>query len=345
MNMRRIIPLAFMLTLFSSLSSRQDVAHGQRPMPAPTQIPVEYGPELPVQEMPVYFEPPQEDCSVPKPILIQPQQQMWVQPLSPGETVPIEMVPIMPLPQSAGPRPGTLPAPMFGAPGIGAAPGALGAPEPIPPPANAGPPASPLSSIAPDGKISPRFGLPLAPEELPGGAPPIFVAAANHEYAWEQIAAVVSDYFTISREQQVRRSGEAWTEGRIETAYQGGATWLEPFRKDSVGAFNRWESTFQTIRRRATIRVTPDANGFIVEAIVEKELEDLPHPERSTSGVAAFPNDFSLPSGRSGEVSRTLASPRWIQLGRDSALEAKMLADIHARLNGVTTASSPLLWP
>jgi hypothetical protein len=88
----------------------------------------------------------------------------------------------------------------------------------------------------------------------------------------------------------------------------------------------------------------PDANGFVVEVIVEKELEDLPHPERSTSGVAAFPNDFSLPSARSGDVSRTLSSPRWIQLGRDKPLEAKMLTDIHARLNGVTTASTGSIW-
>jgi hypothetical protein len=32
-------------------------------------------------------------------------------------------------------------------------------------------------------------------------------------------------------------------------------------------------------------------------------------------------------------------------LGRDPALEARMLAEIHARLNGVVTASSPSLWP
>lgn len=333
MQRQRIIP--FIVAAISILSARQDVARGQMPMEAP----VEYGPGMPVQEMPVYFEPPAEDCSTPKPIFIAPQQN-WVQPAQ-----PIEMVPIMPLPESAGPRPGMVPGsivgPMFGTPGVGAPPATFGAPEQLPPPAEAG---SPLSNIAPGGKISPQFGLPVPPEEMPGGAPPIFVPAANDEYAWEQIADVVSDYFTIAREQQVRRSGEAWSEGKIETRYQGGATWLEPFRKDSVGAFNRWESTFQTIRRRATVRVMPDPNGYVVEVIVEKELEDLPHPERSTSGVAAFPNDFSLPSGRSGDVSRTLSSPRWIQLGRDKPLEAKMLADIHARLNGVTTASTGSIW-
>ena len=323
MNARRIIPLALVLVAILGLSLRQDVTWGQQP--------VEYAPSGP------YFEvPPAEDCSVPKPVMIEPAPQVWVQ-----QAAPMELVPIMPLPESAGPRPETMWGPMFGAPAMGGPVQGVG-PEMLPPPAEAG---SPLSGIAPGGSVSPQFGLPTPAEAMPGGAPPIFVPASNDEYAWEQIADVVSDYFTISREQQVRRSGEAWSEGRIETAYQGGAGWLEPFRKDSVGAFNKWESTFQTIRRKATVRVIPDANGFVVEVIVEKELEDLPHPERSSAGIAAFPNDSSLPTPRAGDVSRTLSSPRWLSLGRDPALEAKMLADIHARLNGVTTASSPSLWP
>jgi hypothetical protein len=175
-------------------------------------------------------------------------------------------------------------------------------------------------------------------------ANPIFVPASDDQLAWEQISDVVSDYFPIAREQQVRRSGEAWSEGRIETAYQGGATWLEPFRKDSVGRFNRWESTFQTIRRSAVVRVIPDANGYLVEVVVLKEIEDLPHPERATAGAATFLNNESLPTQRAGDVSRTLSSPRWLPLGRDPALEAKMLADVHARLSGVTTTSSPSIW-
>jgi hypothetical protein len=314
MERRQFIPRIAIISIVA-LSLRLDVAFGQAP--------IQYAPSGP------YFEePPAVDCSTPKPVLIEPQPQVWVQPAA-----PMEMVPIMPLPESAGPRPGTLVGPTWPVPGV--------APETLPPPAEA---LSPLESIAPGGAVAPQFGLPTSPEAAPGFANPIFVPAANDEYAWEQISDVVSDYFTISREQQVRRSGDAWSEGRIETQYQGGASWLEPFRKDSVGMFNRWESTFQTIRRKATVRVTPDANGFLVEVIVEKELEDLPHPERSSAGAAAFPNQ-SLPTERAGDLSRTLSSPRWLPLGRDPALEARMLAEIHARLNGVATASSPGLWP
>jgi len=132
-----------------------------------------------------------------------------------------------------------------------------------------------------------------------------------------------------------------WSEGRIDTAYQGGATWLEPHRDDSVGSFNRWESTFQTIRRIATVRVIPDQGGYLVEVVVNKELEDLPRPEHATAGAATFRTDGSLPSARADRVSRTFSSPRWIPLGRDAALETRMLADIQARLGGPPTALPP----
>ena len=81
---------------------------------------------------------------------------------------------------------------------------------------------------------------------------PISVPVINDEFAWDQIADVVSDYFKIAREQRARRGSEGFCEGRIDTVPRDSATWFEPHRKDSIGTFNRWESTFQTIRRRAT---------------------------------------------------------------------------------------------
>lgn len=275
-----------------------------------------YGPPRPY-----LFPPPAPDCSTSGPVFIQPSGPMMM------TSPPVDIVPLVPLPTSISPRPGALPPPTFAAPAI--------------PPAEAGSLASPLADIAPGGMVSPQFGLPPGPEPVSGLANPILVPVVDDQLAWEQIADVVSDYFTIAREQQARWGGEVWSEGRIETAYQSGATWFEPQRHDSVGAFNRWESTFQTIRRSAVVRVIPDSGGFLVEVIVNKELEDMPRPEQATAGAATFRTDGSLPSGRTNQVSRTFSSPRWLPLGRDPALEARMLAEIHARLAGVTTASTP----
>ena len=165
-----------------------------------------------------------------------------------------------------------------------------------------------------------------------GGASHIQIPVANRDWTWEQIVDVVDDYFRIQRERQVQLVGDILTEGRIDSYPQVGATVVEPHRRDSVGRYNRWESTFQTIRRRATVRVIPDAAGYLVDVTVEKDSEDLPRPENSTAGAATFRNDSSLPSERQDDVSRTQLAGNWIFIGRDPALEQQILADLQARL-------------
>jgi hypothetical protein len=94
------------------------------------------------------------------------------------------------------------------------------------------------------------------------------------------------------------------------------------------------------------VRVVPLGPNYTIELTVEKELEDLPHPEKATAGSATFRNDASLNSDRSDvnndQVSRTRTSPRWIPLGRDPPLEQRMLSEMHARLTGAATGATPL---
>jgi hypothetical protein len=285
---------------------------------------------------------PMDQCVMPgEPCVVEPTDS-WIQPCPPMEAFPMQglpmqlmpsqAVPLMPLPMSASPRPAPLGGPLFAAP----PPGSIIMPPGTAPVAAEGP----LANIAPGGAISPQFGLPSGPEPLPGIANPILVPVTDDQLAWDQIVDVVSGYFHVTREQQARRSGDAWSEGRIETIAQSGATLLEPQRGDSVGWFNLWESTFQSIRRTAVIRVIPDPNGYLVEVVVQKELEDLPQPEKSTIGSATLRHEGALPSHRIADVGRTAQSPRWISQGRDPALEQRMLADIHARLTGVSADGS-----
>jgi hypothetical protein len=165
-----------------------------------------------------------------------------------------------------------------------------------------------------------------------GAASQIHVPVANRDWTWEQIVDTVDDYFRIERERQVQLVGDVLTEGRIDAYPRIGATIAEPHRRDSVGRYNRWESTFQTIRRRATVRVIPDASGYVVDVTVEKDLEDLPRPEFSMSAASSFRNDASLSSAATEAVSHTQLAGRWIHIGRDPALEQAMLADIQSRL-------------
>jgi hypothetical protein len=165
-----------------------------------------------------------------------------------------------------------------------------------------------------------------------GGSSRILIPVTNRDWAWEQIVDVVDDYFRIERERQVQVVGDVVTEGRIDVFPQIGATIPELHRHDSVGRYNRWESTLQTIRRRAAVRVIPDAAGWLVDITVEKDLEDLPRPELATAGAATFRFDNSIPGPEYETVSHTQLAGRWILLGRDPLLEQRMLSDIQARL-------------
>jgi hypothetical protein len=184
--------------------------------------------------------------------------------------------------------------------------------------------------------------MPAGPTNAPNTVtiPPI-----DAEVIWNRLVDVVDDYFKVSREQRVVFAAGVPTEGLIETFPQTGATLLEPWRGDSVGFQERLECTLQSIRRRGVIRMQPDPSGWRIEAVVTKELENLPRPMRATSGGASFRNDDSLyrygtplPTlgQQVGDQPRPVASPSrsagWIPLGRDPLLEKRILDKLLARL-------------
>jgi len=169
---------------------------------------------------------------------------------------------------------------------------------------------------------------------------PLFVPSVDRDVVWEQMVDVVDDYFQIEREQRVQRIGDVLVEGRLETAPRYGATLLEPWRRDSVGRAEQWESTLQTIRRRAHVAVRPADGGFLVEVAVLKELEDLERPEFSTAGGAAPRHDTSIRRVGSLVVNppQTLG---WIPRGRDGALEAQLLAQLAGRFHTAPVLPGP----
>ena len=82
------------------------------------------------------------------------------------------------------------------------------------------------------------------------------------------------------------------------------------------------------------MRVIPQQGGYLIDAVVNKELEDLPRPENSTAGAATFRNDNSLTSRLNEVVDRTRFSKHWIPLGRDTRVEQQMLAEIRECMTG-----------
>lgn len=176
----------------------------------------------------------------------------------------------------------------------------------------------------------PPEGIEITPE-APLPENPIFVPHTDREFVWLQIVDTVDDYFHIMREDRVRVVGGVLTEGRIETAPRVGATILEPWHCDSTPGYERLHSTLQSIRRRCEVHVLPVSDGYTIEVLVFKELEDVSQPEHATVGGSTLRHDGSLvrfdPNPEA--VPATLG---WIALGRDISLEARLLQEMQGRL-------------
>jgi len=164
---------------------------------------------------------------------------------------------------------------------------------------------------------------------------PAFLPGGNHDVVWDTLVDVVDDYFRIDREERVKRlptaDGEILTVGRIDTFPEVGATYLEPWRGDSASAYERLESTLQTIRRRAEIKLTPQDGGFLLDVAVYKELEDARRPTYATTGSATFRYDNSL-QRYTEPVGGQAPNVGWIPQGRDPALEQRIIGQWFARL-------------
>ncbi|NBV44521.1 MAG: hypothetical protein EBR86_02490 [Planctomycetia bacterium] len=218
--------------------------------------------------------------------------------------------------------------------------------EPLPAPGMTFDPRAPLppgTVIGPSGPVI--LGPPSLPGPPPGPRNSAVIPPLDAELVWGQLVDVVDDYFKIQAEQRVVFADGIPAEGRIDTYPQTGATLLEPWRGDSVGFRERLESTLQSIRRSAAVRMMPDPAGWRLEVVVLKELENLPRPMRATAGGASFRNDSSLyrygtplPTlgQQVGDQPRPVANPTgnigWIPLGRDPLLEQRMIAKVLGRL-------------
>jgi hypothetical protein len=160
---------------------------------------------------------------------------------------------------------------------------------------------------------------------------PLFIPPIDRELLWNQTVDAVDDYFRIEREDRVRQIGGVLTEGRIDTFPTIGSTIFEPWRTDSTRGYEKLHATMQSIRRRATLRVIPVEGGYLLDVVVQKELEDLDKPEHATAGGSTLRHDGTIvrQEAAPGRYSVTLG---WIPIGRDVTLEQRILADVSGRL-------------
>jgi len=125
---------------------------------------------------------------------------------------------------------------------------------------------------------------PPPPIEVPVSNP-AHIGTVDPDFLWRQIVDAVDDHFRIDREQPVRRDNLNWLEGRLTTYPEVSGTSFEPWRRDTARGFERLQSTVQSIRRTATVRVVPEATGYVLEVQVMKEQEDVDQSQFATAGA------------------------------------------------------------
>jgi hypothetical protein len=183
---------------------------------------------------------------------------------------------------------------------------------------------------APATYVPPEFAFGPPPQQ----SNPALIGSLDRDFVWDQVVDVVDDYFRIEHEDRVRLVGDLLTEGRIDTYPRGGSTIFEPWNKDSSTVYDRWESTLQSIRRIALVRVIPAEAGYLVDVQVYKELEDVALPETGAVSLlnpAALRNDDAL-QRVTNPVAGAQPTLGWIRLGRDVNLEQQILARIQDRI-------------
>lgn len=121
---------------------------------------------------------------------------------------------------------------------------------------------------------------------------------------------------------------------------------FEAWRHDVDTWKDFWEATLNPLRRWVEVQVTPaeDGNGKTLAIIVHKERLSAPDRQFNNSGAAYRVFGERLPS-TTGQAKVSYSDERWLDLGRDPAMEAYLLEEMirRAALSPAVVTSAPII--
>ncbi len=165
--------------------------------------------------------------------------------------------------------------------------------------------------------------LRLAPQEVEN---PILVSpgkptGAAYEEVFDKTIDVLNTYFDLMPPNPY--DGRIVSRPRIAPGYE------QFWKPGNPDARNRLLATLQTIRQTATARIwAGERGGYMVEVVVEKELEDLSRPIQARAGAALFQDGPTVDRTEDVVGPDTSADTSWFKVGRDYALEQQILRRI-----------------
>ena len=146
--------------------------------------------------------------------------------------------------------------------------------------------------------------------------------AVSYREVFEKCIDVVDDYFQVVSANPY--AGQIVTAPRIAPGYE------QVWKGGNPDPRERLLATFQTIRQTCVVTIrTGERGGYLVEAVVEKELEDIPRPSRQSVG-AVFQEAPTVDRRFEvvGPVPVSASGTSWFPIGRDYALEQQLLQRI-----------------
>lgn len=159
------------------------------------------------------------------------------------------------------------------------------------------------------------------PVENPVLVSPGQPTAASYREVFEKVLDVLDDYFVLQTPNPY--DGRITTKPRVAPGYE---QWWKPGNPDPR---QRLLATLQSVRQTATVEIRAgERGGYLVYVVVEKELEDVARPSRSTVGGATFQESPTVERQVEVVSADTTGDRTWIRIGRDYAFEQEILRRI-----------------
>ncbi|MCB9854974.1 MAG: hypothetical protein H6818_04745 [Phycisphaerales bacterium] len=113
--------------------------------------------------------------------------------------------------------------------------------------------------------------------------------------------------------------------GRITTLPTTSKQWHEPWRKDVDDKYDVMMASLHTIRRSAIVQFLRESNRWRVDVTVRIEQLSEPEPQMTTASSVLHGFTGSLPDSQGR---RTGSMRRWRDMGRDGAMESRLIREI-----------------
>ena len=146
------------------------------------------------------------------------------------------------------------------------------------------------------------------------------VTEANPDCVWESIQETL-------RQRGFRLDRVDREAGVITTMPETSQHFFEFWRRDVDTRPDFWEASFNTMRRWVQVTMTPSGTGADVTVIVHKERLSSLDRQFNSTGAAYKYFGAELPA-TTGQERVTPENDRWVNRGRDLAMEQLYLAEI-----------------